>query len=293
MNRKILARDLSCLLLALGLAQPLAAQNRLYVQEADGKFHAVFKVSGVRPFIKESGKLVAAKGQRLALNRVEEYMPVFIAVRDKDARPTNASVDYANAPANNGVHFSAKFESADYLEDVFLVLEVQIANVGKKLLVYEVGQLTPQKPKSFVADLALGQYQGSGQIDLHLFVGGAEAFHSEQPEAYREEMLDRMIAKEVAAVKQAGPRPFYGATPAYPAALRNSGIKGEAVVTLHISPRGTVENLVVESATVPAFGEAALATVTHWRFFPQVRDGLAVESKVSIPFAFEPPEAKP
>ena len=285
-------RGLISLLLALGSAGSLGAQNRLYVQEADGKFHAVFKVSGVRPFIMEKGKLVAAKGQRLALNKVEDYIPVFITVRDKDARPTNASVDYASAPANNGVHFSAKLESADYLADVFLVLEVEISNVGKKIFVYEVGQLNAHKPKSFTADLALGQYMGSGQIDLHLFVGGAEAFHSEQPEAYRAEMLDRMIAKEVAAVKQAGPKPFYGATPAYPDALRNTGIKGEAVVTLRISPRGTVEDPVVERATVPAFGEAALASVIHWRFYPRVQDGLPVASKVSIPFAFEPPEAK-
>ena len=292
MNSKILARDLSCLLLALGLARPLAAQNRLYVQEADGKFHTVFKVSGVQPYIMENGKLVAAKGQRLALNKVEEYLPVFIAIRDKEARPTNVNVDYANAPANNRVHFSAKFESADLLAEVFLVLELEIANVGKKIFVYEIGQLVPRTPKSFAADLALGQYMGSGQVDLHLFVGGHEVFQSEHTPAYRAERLDRMIAQRITGAKEAGPAPFFGSTPEYPAALRQSGLKGEVVVTMRVTPQGVVLDPVVERASDPAFAEAALTAVRQWRFLPRVLNGQAVETRVSIPIEFDLPPAK-
>ena len=270
----------------------MAAQNRLYIQEPDGKFHAVFKVDGVLPFIMENGNEVAAKGQRLALKKVEEYLPVFIAIRDKDTRPTNVSVDYAAAPANNSVHFSAKFESADLLTDVFLVLEMQISNVGKKIFVYEIGQLNPRIPRSFSADLALGQYMGTGQVDLHLFVGGSEVFTSEQSVAVRGEMLDRMIAKRVAGAQQAGLKPFFGSAPAYPAALRKSGLTGEAVVSLRVTAQGTVIAPVVERASEPAFGEEALVAVRQWRFVPRVVDGRAVETKVSIPFAFDPPKAK-
>jgi TonB family protein len=291
MSAKIPTRVTAGLLLMLALRVPLTAQNRLYVQEPDEKFHAVFKVSGSRPYIMEKGKLVAAKGQRLALKKVEEYLPVYIDILNKDARPTNASMDYAEAPINNGVHFSAKFESADALEDVFLVLELEIPNVGKKLFVYEIGRLDPQKPKPFSAELALGQYMGSGQVALHLFAGGTEVFHSEQPAAEREEALDRMIARRVAAVQQAGPKPFYGTAPAYPAALRPTGLKGEAVVTMRVSPEGKVVDPVVDRASEPAFGEEALVAVRQWRFVPRVQDGHAVETKVSIPFAFDPPNA--
>ena len=290
MKANLASRVLAGLLFGLGLVRPLAAQNRLYIQEPDGKFHAVFKVSGVRPYIMENGQLVSAKGQRMALKKVEEYLPVFIAIRDKDSRPTNSSGDYALSPAvNNGVHYSAKFESADLQEDVFVVLELEISNVGKKLFVYEVGRLNPRTPKSFSADLALGQYMGHGQVELHLFVGGSEVFQSGLAAAEREAALDRMIAKRITAQPQAGPKPFYGAAPAYPAALRKTGLKGEAVVTVRIDARGNVADPVIERASEPAVGEEALAAVRQWRFVPRVQDGQAVETKVSIPFAFDPP----
>ncbi len=293
MSPKIPIRVMACLLLSLAMRVPLKAQNRLYIQETDGKFHAVFKVKGVMPFILVNGQPVAAKGQRLALKEVEEYLPVLITIRDKDERPTNVSVDYANAPANNGLHFSAKFEAADLLEDVFLVLELVIPNVGRKLYAYEVGRLEPRTPKSFSADLALGQYMSSGRLGLHLFVGGSEVFQSELPEAERAGALDRMITKRITGVQQAGPKPFYGTTPAYPAALNKSGLKGEAVVTMRIDTKGHVVDPVVDRASEPPFGEEALSAVRQWRFVPRVQDGHAVESKGSIPFAFDPPKAGP
>jgi TonB family protein len=290
MNVIISPRALAGLFFGLGLVMPLAAQNRLYVQEPDDKFHAVFKVSGSLPYIMENGKLVPARGQRLALKKTEEYLPVFISIHDKDSRPTNISVDYAQIPVNNGVHFKAKFEAADPLDDVYLVLELGIPNVGKKIFVYEIGRLNQRTPRSFSADLALGQYMGSGQVELHLFVGGSEVFQSEQPAAYREEMLDRMIAKRIAAVQQANPKPFFGSGPEYPAALRKAGTKGAAVVTMRVTPRGAVEDPVITSATDPAFGEAVLAAARQWRFLPRVEDGRAVETMVSMPIAFEPPK---
>ena len=291
MSTKIAPRTLAGALLGLLLAGPLAAQNRLYVQEPDGKFHAVFKVNGVRPCIMENGQLVPAKGQRLALKTVDEYLPVLVTVRDKDSHPTNIAVDYAQSPVNNGVHFSAKFESADPLEDVFIVLELEISNVGKKLYPYEVGRLDPRTPKSFTAELALGQYMGHGQVGFHLFAGGAEVFQSEQSAAEREEALARMIARRITVVQSAGPKPFFGTAPAYPAALSKTGLKGEAVVTMRIDVRGNVVDPVIERASAPAFGEEALAAVRQWRFVPRVQAGQAMETKVSIPFVFDPPAA--
>ena len=73
------------------------------------------------------------------------------------------------------------------------------------------------------------------------------------------------------------------------AALRKAGVKGKAVVTVRITPQGTVRDPVVESASDPAFGEAALAAVRQWRFIPRVEDGRAVEARVNMPFVFAPP----
>jgi TonB family protein len=71
--------------------------------------------------------------------------------------------------------------------------------------------------------------------------------------------------------------------------LRKGGTRGEVVLTLRLSPRGAVLDAVLESATVPAFGEAALAVARQWRFLPGVKDGQAVESQVSMPLVFNPP----
>ncbi len=215
--------------LFLMLVAPLAAQNRLYVLESGDRYCSVLKVSGGRSYIREKGELVAATGQRFALRKVEEYLPVFITVRDKEVRTVPLHQMSADAPVTNEFQFSAKFEAAYALEDVFLVLELGFANVGKNIFVYEIGQLEPRVPKPFSVDLPLERNLGLDQFTLHLFVGGLEVFQSEQPAAYRDEMLDRMIAKRIASVRQADPKPFFGSAPEYPAALRKIGS------SLHIS----------------------------------------------------------
>ena len=275
--------------LALALAAPLAAQSRLFVQGPGDKYYVVVKISGGRPIFMQEGKAVAGKGERFALKKVEEYLPVLITVRDLEASSSSMRTAATNTDLNNEFHFRARFESADLLEDVFIVLELEISNVGKLIYAYEIGRLEARTPKPFDVNLPVGQHLGAGQLKLHLFVAGAEVFQSEQPAEYREEQLDRMIAKRTIAAPQAAPKPFFGSTPAYPAALRQSRLKGEAVVTMRITAQGRVLDPVVDRASEPPFGEEALAAVRQWRFLPRVVDGRAVETRVSIPFVFDPP----
>jgi TonB family protein len=241
----------------------------------------------------KAGGVAAAKGERFALSKVEEFAPLFITVRDLQASTSGLrSLDISSNPLpviNKQLHFSAEFEAAYPLEDVFFVLEITPASGNKKVFVYEVGRLEPRKSCPVSVDLPLDGDLVSGRYDFHVFVGGTEVFQSGQPAAFREEMLDRMIAKRVATVKQANPKPFFGFTPAYPAALRGSGARGEAVVSIHVNPKGSVVNPVVESASAPAFGEEAVATVRQWRFLPAVQDGRPVDAVVKIPFVFTPP----
>jgi TonB family protein len=315
-------------LLLLATTAPLAAQTRLYVLEPDKAYHPVFKVSGGRPFIMEKGVLVAAKGDRFALRKVDEYLPVFIAIQNAKATTTdiqpievNAAIAMPDGISGGGVfdgagdahpsgpvhrpnqgdphaqlvsvfRYEAKFVAEYPLEDVFLVLEVEFAHAPKSIVVCEIGQLEERKPKPISYELTRKQSFGSVKASCRLFVGGAEVLQSEQTEAYRNEQLDRMIAKKIEGVKDAGPQPFFGSTPGYPAALRPSGLKGEVVVTVHVTPQGAVHDPVIESANNPAFGEAALAAVREWRFLPRVQHGRAVESQVSIPIDFDPPAAK-
>lgn len=75
----------------------------------------------------------------------------------------------------------------------------------------------------------------------------------------------------------------------YPASLDGSGKSGQAVVEMTITAEGQVADSVLKSADDPAFGEAALAAVAGWRFQPATRDGVAVDSKVALPFQFKAP----
>lgn len=290
--RRVIPRAAAGLCLGLALVMPLAAQQRLYVLEPDGKYYPVLRVSQNRPIILDQEKLVAAKGTRYALRKVEEFMPLYIEVLAKDIG-TSALVPLTAGPAmparlNNEFHFSAEFKSAVRLDDVFLVLALETANLGRNIFAYEVGVLEAWTPKQVSVFVPLEQNLGAGRCSIMLFVGGAEVFTSEQPAVLREAMLNRMVAKRIAGVKQAGPRPLFGPAPEYPAALRQAGRKGKVVVAMRISPQGGVSDPVIEEASDPAFGEAVLAVLPQWRFVPQVENGRAVETKVKLPLAFDP-----
>lgn len=75
----------------------------------------------------------------------------------------------------------------------------------------------------------------------------------------------------------------------YPGSLEGSGKSGQAVVEVTITTEGQVTNPILKSADDPAFGEAALGAVEGWRFQPAIRDGVAVESRVALPFQFKAP----
>ena len=273
---------------------PLAAQNWLYILEPDGNYHPVVKVEQTRPFLMEQGRPTPARGERFALRKVEEFLPLYVEVTEQ-AAGTNfmAPVDSGSLGTieiNHEFHYSAKFEAAYPVEDAFLLLELVGAEVSKPyFFVHEIGRLEPGEPRSVKVDLCLQQKLGSGRFRLHVFVAGSEVFSSEVPVAEREAALDRMVAKRIAGVTQANPSPFFGTPPKYPTALRAHGAPGQAVLTLMLSAQGAVLEARVDSATHPALGEAALAAVRQWRFLPKVENGMAVNSKVVLPVDFGAP----
>jgi len=287
-------RLLAGMLVALAGGVTLAAQNRLYVLQPDGSYHPVVNADGTRPIIMQEGKPTPASGERFALRKVEEYLPLFIEVTDRAAGSTFV-IPLDPGPGgsieiNHEFHFTAKFESPYRLEEVFLLLELVGSDVTKPyFFVHEIGRLEPGEPKPVKVDMNLQQKLGPGRFRLHVFVAGSEVFSSEIPADEREAALDRMVAKRISGVRQANPSPFFGAPPKAPAALRESGVNGQAVLTLTLSPRGTVLEARVESATHPALGEAALAAARQWRFLPKVADGRAVGVTISLPVDFGAP----
>jgi TonB family protein len=75
--------------------------------------------------------------------------------------------------------------------------------------------------------------------------------------------------------------------PIYPRAALRAEIEGRAIVVFDVNATGAPINLVVESATAPEFGKAALVAVRAWRFQPAVLGGKPIEYRnfrQSFPF---------
>jgi TonB family protein len=269
------------------LAGRLAAQNVLFT-EYDGKFLPVVRARGTQPFVEVAGKQVAAYGHRFALQKTEEYLRFFVAVRNVEVKTTY--LDASGSEMNHDFHFRAWLETPYWLDDVFVVLELDTERAGKVLFLHEVGRLEAREPKQLSLLVPMTTAMGTGRYQFHLFAGGAEVLHSNIDPMYREEVVDRMTAKRIASVKDADPKPYFGPGPEYPAAFRKTKTKGAAVISLRIGANGRVYDPAVKSATDPAFGETALVAVRMWRFFPRVKNGRPVESSVDFPFDFTPPE---
>ncbi len=76
--------------------------------------------------------------------------------------------------------------------------------------------------------------------------------------------------------------------PIYPEIFHITATPGRAVVRFVVNEAGEVIEPAVVSATEPEFGEAALATIVQWRFWPARKNGRAVKSRVELPIDFSP-----
>ena len=82
----------------------------------------------------------------------------------------------------------------------------------------------------------------------------------------------------------------YGANPLppYPLVARRLGMEGVVLLEVVVAPDGHAADVrVARSSGYPALDESALTTVRErWRFIPAHRDGVPVESRVTVPIRF-------
>ena len=269
----------------------LPAQQFLVV-ENHGKPTIVRGVHRGYPCVMEDGKLVPVMINRSVLVSAPEYLPAFITVSGIRVSSSHLNMMGAGLEGeiNHEFHFRADFASPYTLENVFLVLELDTQKMGKVIFYYEVESLRPGHRSQVDLTVRLSSPVGEGKYKLHLFTDGMEVFHSQQPSLFRESMLDAMVAKRIAGVKEAKPKPLVGPSPEYPEELKKSGIRGEVLVRLRVTAKGVVVGPVVDKTTRPEFAENALTAVRMWRFLPLIKDGRPVETEVTLPFIFDPPE---
>jgi TonB family protein len=78
-----------------------------------------------------------------------------------------------------------------------------------------------------------------------------------------------------------------GPKPVYPPDLHQSGVEGSVTIRAVVSTEGKLLNpRVVNTVTNPAFSDAALEAVSHWRFKPSELNGQPVEVSTTITVNF-------
>jgi TonB family C-terminal domain len=281
--------QLTALLLLFGGIAGLAHAQHVLLVQHKGQAHVVRRVDRTFPMVESGGKLVTANSNRFLLQEVEEYLPLFITVRNVLVRSSHVDVMSENATINNRLEFSANFVSAYHVEDVFVVLELTPENGKKGLFIRELGRLQPNEPRSLDLTVSMAHPLGSGTYQLHLFAGGREVLHSQQPFAYREQVLDQMVARRIQGRTDGLPQPLMGPVPEYPPALVPRKLDGHAILRIRILPTGAIVDPEVVSATDPAFGESAAAAFRQWRFLPRIQNGRPVEVSVDMPVQFLAP----
>jgi len=273
-------------LVLVWLASSAHAQHAL-VADYKGNARLVRRVVETEPYVDDgTGKLVPATSFKYALTDAREFTPVFVSIRNLHADSSYVEEMGSGSQLNHEFHFKADFESPFGLKNVFVVLDLKTEEAGKALFIHEVGDLGPRQLKSVRSTVRMGYGIGEGRFQVHVFSDGVEVFNSLMPFDYVEAKLDEIVRKQIQGETDAGPRPFVGPAPEYPAKLWNAKVAGKAMVKFTVGRTGRVLNPEVVSATDPAFADSALAAARQWRFLPRIKNGVPVETPVQMPFVF-------
>lgn len=82
------------------------------------------------------------------------------------------------------------------------------------------------------------------------------------------------------------PVPVRTVSPAYPDAMRRTGISGVVQVSCLIDERGQVLEAKIERSSEISFESPALVALKQWKFKPAKQDGAPIAMRVSIPIKF-------
>lgn len=82
------------------------------------------------------------------------------------------------------------------------------------------------------------------------------------------------------------PDPKFRVRPEYPPALKKNNVTGECIIQVTVKTDGHTADAVVQSATDPRFGDAALKAVLWWEYRPAQLHGKVVPCRINIPFEF-------
>ena len=117
----VLRFGLFAIALFLSLVARLTAQN-IVLGEYKAKAYQVIAANRQFPEVEVAGKRVSAEVGRLALKKVDEYLPVLISIHG--LKVSTHHLNMGASQLNNEFRFHARFETLYQLPNVFLVLEL-------------------------------------------------------------------------------------------------------------------------------------------------------------------------
>ena len=282
-------RALPVLLLACW-AQLAFGQHYLAVKDGD-KTSIVVAAKGIYPMVLEEGKLEVVHATKFALGEGGQYLPIHVSVRHSWVETSSAMVD-TGGEINREFHLKCDLETAFSLEHVFLVIVLKNDRGDSGLFLFEVGKLEPRRLFPVNLRVPMNMANAAGHYDLYLFSGGRELFQSMMPFGAMESALNRMVHERIKDLRDSPTQPFVGPAPEYPPALFRKGIEGSATLSFAIDANGAVSDPKLVAASLPEFGEAAMAVIRQWRFLPTVKNGHPVPTRAEMPFNFPAPGRK-
>lgn len=275
-----------CLLFALAASPAVRAQVQLYA-ERDGAAVPVVLVKRQRPFVRDArGRLVAPSSPRYSLRPAREYAPALVTTKNVQVVMQAVDVIDTDSEINHAIQFRGDFESAFDLPDVFVAISLSSRQGGKMMLLQEIGHLRPHEPRHINVVMPLAVGLGRPRYFVHVFSKGDELFQSGMSPAYVHIKLAAMVARRIRTEVNAPVREWMVPQPKYPERLRRRKVRGRAVIQCTIAANGRPQDSRVVSATDPAFGEAALASVRQAWFLPRVVGGVPQATTFDLPFDF-------
>jgi protein TonB len=79
-----------------------------------------------------------------------------------------------------------------------------------------------------------------------------------------------------------GARALYAPTPTIPDDLREDVFQAVAVAHFKVSPDGAVEVTLAQPTSNPRLNQILLNTLREWKFFPAMKDGIAINSEFDV-----------
>lgn len=165
---------------------------------------------------------------------------------------------------------------------------------GRPLFANSKGASDRSFAKALIAMIEASQYV-PGRRDQHVAMSAA----SERYQFVGEDALDGEARRVLTALRhgQSGiaaaaelderPKALRQDSPAYPRALRDDGLTGQAEIEFVIDREGRVLFPRIVSASHEDFGWAAATAVAQWRFSPPQKAGQKVDAIMRVPVLFD------